>query len=90
MHVKHAKFHGKRVNRTTADLGLQIGDREFAHLRDPDQMAVVFDDACEVLGRSVGGEGAIFVGHRSSVWLVDVGVQVPEHTVIAAQRPTDA
>jgi hypothetical protein len=48
MHVKHAKFGGKRVVWTTANLGLQIGDREFAHLRDPDRMAVVFDDACEV------------------------------------------
>jgi hypothetical protein len=89
MHIEHAKFGGKGVGWTTANLGLQIGDREFAHLRDPDRMAVVFDDACEVLGRSVAGVGAVFVRQRGNVGLVDVGVQVPEHTIIASQCPTD-
>jgi hypothetical protein len=57
MHVKHAKFGRKGVLRTTANLGLQIGDREVVHLRDPDRMAVVFDDSGEVLRRSVGAYG---------------------------------
>jgi hypothetical protein len=85
MHVKHAKFGGKRVVWTTANLGLQIGDREFAHLRDPDRMAVVFDDTGEVLRRTVGVVGAVFVGYRGNVGLVHVDVQLPEHTGIASQ-----
>jgi hypothetical protein len=89
MHVKYAKFGSKRVVWTTANLGLQVGDREFAHLGDPDRMAVVFDHACEVLGSSVGGVGVVFVGQRGNVGLVDVGVQVPEHTIITSQCPTD-
>ena len=52
-------------------------------------MAVVFDDACEVLRRSVRGVRAVFVGQRGNVGLVDVCVQVPEHTIIASQCPTD-